>query len=163
MEAITQLLELDVIQWIYTTFIVVAGIMAIVTLISKFASFVGKPLKWYTKRNEDHDLIGSTSSALSTLTEKHENDVGGIKAELAALTKMFVEKEIDDLRWELLDFASSLADEHRSYSKEQFDHVFSIYAKYERILEENNLTNGQVVTSMEVINEVYKAKLKNGF
>ena len=34
---------------------------------------------------------------------------------------------------------------------------------YERVLEENGLENGQVELSMEVINESYKEKLKNGF
>jgi len=75
---------------------------------------------------------------------------------------MFIDKEIDDQRWEILDFASAIS-AGRRYSKEQFDHVLSIYEKYERILELHNLSNGQVTTSMEVINEVYKEKLKNGF
>ena len=47
--------------------------------------------------------------------------------------------------------------------KEPFDHILKTYQKYEKILEENSMTNGQVQMSMEVINDIYKEKLKNGF
>ena len=72
------------------------------------------------------------------------------------------DKEIDDMRWEILNFSSALTS-GRQYNKESFDHVIQIHEKYEKILEENGLENGQVTASMEVIIEVYKEKLKTGF
>ena len=75
---------------------------------------------------------------------------------------MFVDKQIDDIRYEILDFASSLS-AGRQYSKEQFDHIISIDEKYKKILKENDLENGQVTASMEVITGIYKEKLRTGF
>ena len=37
------------------------------------------------------------------------------------------------------------------------------YEKYEKILHDNNLENGEVKISMELINDSYKEKLKGGF
>ena len=51
----------------------------------------------------------------------------------------------------------------RQYSKEQFDHIISIDEKYKKILKENDLENGQVTASMEVITGIYKEKLRTGF
>ena len=75
---------------------------------------------------------------------------------------MFLEKQIDDMRYEILNFASALTS-GRDYNKEQFDHVLQIHEKYEQILKDNDMSNGQVLMSMEVINEIYKEKLKKGF
>ena len=41
--------------------------------------------------------------------------------------------------------------------------VIQIHEKYEEILEQYNMENGRVTASMEVIMDVYKEKLKNGF
>lgn len=81
---------------------------------------------------------------------------------LNKLAIMFVDKEIDDMRWEILNFCSALTS-GRQYNKESFDHVIQIHEKYEEILKQNNMENGRVTASMEVIMDVYKEKLKNGF
>ena len=77
------------------------------------------------------------------------------------LTHMVLDKEIDDTRWKLLDFASALSS-GRKYNQEAFDHIFRMYEKYERILEENNMENGLVTESMKYVNEAYREHLKNG-
>lgn len=168
-EPIKQLLELDLIQWFYTFVIILSGLVAFISLISKFCESIGKPIKWFMGKNEDHELLLSTRNDLDNLIQKQETDVEQsirhdnlLKDDLHKLTQMFIDKEIDDWRWEILDFASAIS-AGRQYSKEQYDHVISIYEKYEKILEENNLVNGHVTNSMEVINEIYKEKLKIGF
>ena len=85
-----------------------------------------------------------------------------ISSSLGKLTDMFIDKNIEDMRWEILNFCSALTS-GRKYNKESFNHVIQIHEKYEKILEENNMENGQVTASMEVIMDVYKEKLKNGF
>lgn len=99
------------------------------------------------------------------ITESNENRdkiIDNISRSLNKLTTMFLNKEIDDMRWEILNFCSALTS-GRQYNKESFDHVIQIHEKYEKILEENNMENGRVTASMEVIMDVYKDKLKNGF
>lgn len=169
MNEIKELFNIDLPSLIIGFFILLSAMMAIINIIGKFSEMIGKPLKWIRKKNEDHELLIATAKNLAALQEKHEGDVsqsirhdGEIKKELERLTSLFLEKEIDDQRWEILDFASAISS-GREFSKEQFDHVLSTYEKYEKILEEHGMRNGQVTASMEVIREVYKGKLINGF
>ena len=46
----------------------------------------------------------------------------------------------------------------RKYEKEAYDHILEVYNNYEKILKENNMTNGRVTTTMEIINDSYKKK-----
>lgn len=169
METMTQLMELDLLSLLIGIFMILSALVSIFTLVSKFLAYIGRPLKWIRGKDQDHALLLTTASALSELQKKQEEDVRQsirhdkeIKADLENLLQMFLDKEIDDWRWEILDFASALSS-GRQYSKEQFTHVFAIFEKYEQVLETNNLTNGQTAMSMEVINEIYKERLKNGF
>lgn len=51
-------------------------------------------------------------------------------------------------------FANDLINGKTCY-KEQFDNILKTYGSYEKILEENNMTNGQVEESMKFIKEQY--------
>lgn len=85
-----------------------------------------------------------------------------IKASLLDLKHMFIDNEIDTIRFEILDFANAVMD-HREYNKEQYDHVFDIYEKYERILAENGLENGRVDMSMQFLKNKYTELMQTGF
>lgn len=74
---------------------------------------------------------------------------------------MFLDKEVNDMRWEIIDFCSALSN-GRKYTKEAFEHVFRIYEKYEKILTDNNLQNGYVEESMNFAREKYVENLKKG-
>ena len=77
------------------------------------------------------------------------------------LTNMFVDKEIDDLRFKILDFASSISSGMK-YNRESYDHILKIYGKYEQILEEHNMENGLVEESVKYIQSSYQELLKSG-
>lgn len=77
------------------------------------------------------------------------------------LTDMFVSKEIDDLRFKILDFASSISSGMK-YNRESYDHILKIYGKYEKILEEHNMENGLVEESVKYIQNSYQELLKIG-
>lgn len=77
------------------------------------------------------------------------------------LTDMFVDKEIDDLRFKILDFASSISSGMK-YNRESYDHILKIYGKYEKILEEHNMENGLVEESVKYIQNSYQELLKTG-
>jgi flagellar biosynthesis GTPase FlhF len=78
------------------------------------------------------------------------------------LTNMFVDKEIDDYRWEIINFATKVS-EGRPCNKDSFKHCLRTYEKYEALLEKYGLENGEVEISMQVVNEAYKRKLLEGF
>ena len=81
---------------------------------------------------------------------------------IETLTSLFVDKEIEDLRWTILDFTASLSDGMK-YNRESFDHIMRMYNKYEKILEENNMENGLVEESIKFVQEKYHEKLETGF
>ena len=85
-----------------------------------------------------------------------------IRNSITSLNKSFVEKEVDDMRWDILEFANSLMAGGK-YNKEQFDHALAIYSKYQRIIKENDMTNEQVDASMEFIKEKYQEHMLEGF
>ena len=168
MEAIKALLELDFTAFIITVFVIMSGVIAIYTIIGKFSELIGKPVKWVKGKNEDHDMLLRHDKEIKNWADKHKNDTdkinneeSEIKKDITKLTNMFLEKQIDDMRYEILDFASSLSS-GRKHNKESFGHILSIYQKYERILEENGMENGLVEESIKYIREAYRDLLKRG-
>ena len=168
MEAIKTLLELDFTAFVLAVFVIMSGVIAIHTIIGKFSEIIGKPVKWVKQRQIDHDLLEKNKKDIKDLSDKHEADTKKYEAshqelidDVKKLTSIFVEKEIDDMRWEILNFCSALSN-GRKYNRESYAHVFSIYEKYERILEENAMENGLVEESMAFIRERYQEDLKNG-
>ena len=169
MELIEKITEINFANWIITAFLLLAIFIAGYEIIGKASEIIGKPVKYVRERNKIKELTLQNTEQIKELAQKHEDSVNQsirhdeiIRRDLAKLTKMFVDKQIDDIRYEILDFASSLS-AGRQYSKEQFDHIISIDEKYKKILKENDLENGQVTASMEVITEIYKEKLRTGF
>ena len=130
---------------------------------------LGVETKKMKQQREDHRLLMQTVDDLKELHNTHKKDTEEsirhdeiIRNDLEKLTKIVIDSKIDDMRWEILDFTSALIS-GRKYNQESFNHVIKQYEKYEKILEENGMENGQVDASMEVVMDVYKEKLKNGF
>ena len=113
---------------------------------------------------------------IEPLQEKHKDDmeqerkhidemqkhIEDMQKGMQKLTEMFVDKEINDMRWEINNFATKVS-EGKPCNKDSFKHCIHTYEKYEKLLEENNLENGEVEISMLIVNEAYKQKLKEGF
>ena len=168
MEAIAELTTIDYSSLFIATFMVLIGVKTIVSIFEWIISKLGLETKWMRKRREEQELLIQTSQGLSKLQEKHEKDIERsdyrdeiISNKIEKLTQIFIDKEIDDMRWEINNFAIRVS-EGKPCNKDSFKHCIHIYEKYEKILEENNLENGEVKISMELINEAYKQKLRNG-
>ena len=164
MDTIEVIKDIDIVSWVIIGFMLLSAIIAGYEIVCKFSEIIKKPIGVAKQRKNDHELLTKTVQDLKELHDKHDEDTRQsirhdemIRDDLEKLTRMFVDKQIDDIRYEILDFASALSTGRR-FSKEQFDHVIKIHTKYEKILEENGLENGQVTASMEVIMEVYKEK-----
>lgn len=168
MNELKALLGLDFTAFILAVFVIMSGVIFIYTIIGKFSEVIGKPVKWVRQRQVDHDLLEKNKKDIKSLSDKHEADTKKYEAshqelidDVRKLTSLFVEKEIDDMRWEILNFCSALSN-GRKYNRESYAHVFSIYEKYERILKENKMENGLVEESMAFIRERYQEALKSG-
>lgn len=108
--------------------------------------------------NNQETYHGQSIEIRNNLQANQEN----LSKQMTELKQLFINKEIDDMRWEILDFASAIMN-HRRCSKEQYDHVIDTYVKYEKILEENGMENGRVTSSMEFIQDRYKELMAVGF
>ena len=165
MDTIKQLTELD-----YSTLIigitVVAGSLKIVcNFLSWFVSYLGLETKKMRQKREDHELLIATAKNLELLQNKQNEDVRQsivhdkrIKDDIQKLSKMFIDLEIQDIRWNILSFCSDLSN-GKQFSSEYYDYVFKLYDKYEKMLKENDLTNGLVEQSISYIQEKYHESL----
>lgn len=68
---------------------------------------------------------------------------------------------IENKRGSIIDFASRVIDENSPVTREQFNRVFKIYEEYEEIIEENELTNGEVDIAIRIIRESYERHMRN--
>lgn len=108
-------------------------------------------------RKQSLEIQKELKDSIKVLTDgQHDRD-----KKINNLTNMFVDKEIDDLRFKILDFASSISSGMK-YNRESYDHILKIYGKYEKILEEHNMENGLVEESIKYIQSSYQELLKTG-
>lgn len=169
MESILELFNQDISSIILGMYIIMSGIIAMVEIIGKFSEIVGKPVTWVSNKNKDHELLIQTVNKLTALQEKQEKDVREsdrhdeeMRSDIKKLTDMFIDKEINDMRWEINNFATKVS-EGKPCNKDSYKHCIHTWEKYEKLLEENGLENGEVEISMNVIRESYQQKLKEGF
>lgn len=168
MESIKALTAIDYSSLFIASFSVLIGIKAIISLFEWFFDKLGLETKWMRKKREEHDLLIQTSRGLIELQKKHKEDIiksvknnAEIRKDIKNLTDMFVQKEIDDMRWEIINFATDLSS-GKTYNRESFDHILRMYQKYEDILNKKHMENGLVTESIGYINEMYRENLKHG-
>ncbi len=168
MDVITELTTLDFSSIFISVFVILIGIKTILSLFEWFVEKLGLETKWMKRKREDHELLIKTSQNLAELQKRHTEDMcisdkhdAEIQKDLKELKSLFLNKEIDDIRWEILDFSSAIAN-RRKYNREAYNHIFRQYEKYEKVLKENNMENGLIEESIKVIKEIYHDGLKSG-
>lgn len=68
---------------------------------------------------------------------------------------------IESKRNTIINFASKVIDENFPVTREQFNRVFKIYKEYEEIIQEHQMTNGEVDIAIRIINESYEKHMKD--
>ncbi len=169
MDSIVELMHVDFPSVFITVAGILIGIKSISSLFEWIINKLGLETRWMRKNREEHELIVKTSQNLSELQKKHREDMkksdqydAEMRTDIQKLTRMFVDKEIDDMRWEINNFATRVS-EGRPCNRDSYKHCIHIYEKYEKLLEENNLENGEIEVSMQIIYDDYKRKLQEGF
>ncbi len=166
-----EIIELTKIDYSYV-FISIVTILLGVKIINSIFEWIiektGIETKWSLQKKEQESLLIKTSQALTELEKKHNNDMkrsdisdNELRSNIQNLTNLFIDKIIDDWRWEILDFASALSN-GRIYNREAFDHIIKIYHKYEEVLKERGLENGLIDESMKFVMEKYREYLEKG-
>lgn len=126
----------------------------------------------FNKRQRQKELIDSihySREKIDEYEEKRAEDrkqslmvqqqltdlISTISERLDKIQETFLQNQIEDMRWKILNFAISVMNGNTTCYKDQFDNILHIYDEYERVLEENNMKNGQVEESIEFIKEKY--------
>lgn len=97
-----------------------------------------------------------------TIRDKLEDNQKVLQDGISELKMLLINKEIDDIRTTILDFSNAVMN-GRDYNKEQYEHIIDLYDKYEKILDQNGMTNGRVTASMEFVLKNYQYLMDNGF
>lgn len=164
---IEDLLSLDT-SVILSLFVILFGMVTIFELIGKLSVYLDKPVRWVRKKNEDHEAIVKLAENLDAIKKqqdidreqsiKHDSE---IKIEVREVANMFLDKNIEDMRWRILDFASAISN-GRKFNRESYDFIIHTYEQYEVVLKKLGRTNGVVDETMNYIKEDFRERLRNG-
>ncbi len=158
MDAIGNLKQIDPWTIFWIIIVILSAWSFLVNIFEKTIGKFGIETKGMRQRREDRELLRATTE----LSKKTDENLDKLQIRIETLTDMFLDKEIDDYRWEIVNFATRVS-EGRPCNKDSFKHCLRTYEKYEALLEKYGLENGEVEISMEIVNETYKKKLSEGF
>lgn len=158
MDAIESIMQINYLIVILGFFALLFAAKEVIEILSYFK----KKFRIKTGVETDKETIEQRILTLEDHDKWQYGEITKISNGIDDIRKQLLNTEIENIRWEILDFASSLTNK-RKFSKEQFEHVISAHERYEKKIKENGLTNGLVASSIEVIKEAYKDCLKNGF
>lgn len=68
---------------------------------------------------------------------------------------------IESKRNAIIDFASRVIDEDSPVTREQFNRIFKVYNDYEKIINDNHMTNGEVDIAYRIIKEAYESHMRS--
>lgn len=136
-------------------------------LILPITGFGKKRLQARQARNDKHtlELIKKTTEEVSkplgekieglskTVDEMVEVNVEQ-NGEMARLNGKIDKNEIDRIRWELFQFAR-VCRNGQEPSHEEFKHIFKLHQKYNDLIRENGLTNGEMDMEYAFVEQYY--------
>ena len=136
-------------------------------LILPVTSFGKKRLQSRRARNDEHtlELIKKTTEEVSTpIGEKIESLSKTVdemiqvnveqNGEMARLNKKIDKNEVDRIRWELFQFARTCRN-GQAPSHEEFEHIFKLHQKYNDLIKESGLTNGEMDMEYAFVKQYY--------
>lgn len=158
---------------------------AISNLIGEILEFSGKVVpefikfrKYFARKKQERETLAQMPNMMSNV-ERLLNDVDqhyskdniamrdGWMREVNDSMKEFkdikgivIDIAIDNKRNKIIDFANRASDISIPVTREEFNQVFKIYDEYEKIIEENGRTNGEVDISYRMINEAYEERTR---
>lgn len=107
-------------------------------------------ISWVNNQAEDYNkTLASIDNTLSSLKKK-----------LDKTTILAEETSLNQKRLSVLEFAARVNNPRYDYSKEYFLKMKKIIEEYEKYIEENNISNGEIDQAIKVIEEAYEEKEK---
>lgn len=93
--------------------------------------------------------------------ELYDTEIDKLSQLLAKVNQTVVDIQIDNKRSQIISFASMVSDENVPVTREQFNRILKMYNDYERIITENNMTNGEIEIAYSIIVKAYKKHMEN--
>lgn len=181
-----RLVSIDYISFFCALFTIMAAFVAIKEGVEKFCKAFEFETPWMRKAREKREYMEKVDKQLELLMQreesieaKHSTDVGQLEGVVGEVRESFAElqnqitalsnkieqmelnKTIKKLRWDIINFASDLP-RRENIPLEQYNIIFNDIKEYEKIIEDNGLTNGQVESSVHVIKKRYEHDLEAG-
>lgn len=75
MSPIEQMIKLDYVSVISGVFIIMFGLVAIFDIVTRLLSYLGKPILWFKKNNDDHVILQNTVLKVEELQNEHRESV----------------------------------------------------------------------------------------
>lgn len=94
--------------------------------------------------------------------EEYNSTLDNINKRLEKLDMITEQTRLDQQRNAILDFAARVNSPQYDYSREHYKKIFKTIAAYEKYIEENNLSNGEVDAAVEKIEKAYEEKKNSG-
>ena len=94
--------------------------------------------------------------------EEYNSTLDNINKRLEKLDMITEETRLDQQRNAILDFAARVNNPQYDYSREHYKKIFKTIDTYEKYIEENYLTNGEVDAAVEKIQKAFDEKEKSG-
>lgn len=108
-------------------------------------------MQWVNNRAEVFD------ESIKQLREALTEVVQALKDNTKLTEEMFIQSSRD----RIIDFATKTSNENVMVSREEFNRIFKVYAKYEKYLKEHKMTNGEVDINYQIIKESYEQRLRD--
>lgn len=169
MEAIRALTNINFSYVFISVFVILAAVKAVISLFEWIVKKLGLETSWMRAKRKDHELLTTTSKNLVALQERHEEDIkrsdvndAEIQKDIKELKDLFMQKEIEDIRWYINSFANQISEGYRC-NKDSFKHCLKMHMHYMEILKNLDMTNGEVEISMSIIKKAYEKKMAEGF
>lgn len=108
-------------------------------------------MQWVNNRAEVYD------ESIKQLREALTEVVQALKDNTKLTEEMFIQSSRD----RIIDFATKTSNENVMVSREEFNRIFKVYAKYEKYLKEHKMTNGEVDINYQIIKESYEQRLRD--
>ena len=135
---------------------------------------------------KDHDLLVKTSTGLQELKTCEKKDIenfqnnrthdreqsfeiqkqlteaiDNINEQLATMQKESIEREVADIRWEILKMGTDVSN-GKVATREQYDYIARLYDRYEVLLEQLGQENGLITETVKFLQASYQETLRKG-
>lgn len=112
--------------------------------------------------NEDN--ISKRNNWMQSVDSKQERDhqwIESLSEILSQIQATVLSIRIENMRSEIISFASVVIDPEAPATRDQFDRIFRLHTDYEAILAEAHKTNGETTIAMTIITEAYQERVRN--